>query len=86
MSRLSAAIDVATEYAVHLHRQDGVPKEKAIQVAVDSVVRAVRSKPSKFVTSRSPKDAGVGFSGSAMMGAGSVLSALGWLRNIVMGG
>lgn len=86
MSKLSAAIDVAAEYARHLHQEDGVPKAKAVQIGVAAVIRAARSNPSKFVTHRKPKDAGVGFSGSALMGAGSLLSAVGWLRNLVTGG
>jgi hypothetical protein len=88
MSRLSAAIDVAAEYAFHLYKEDGVPKEKAIRIGVDAVVRAARSNPSKFVThraNRKVKDAGVGFDSSTIMGIGSVLSAVGFVRKLVTG-
>lgn len=86
MSKLSAAIDVAAEYAYHLHHDDGVPKPQAIRVGVAAVVRAARAHPSKFVTQRTPKDAGVGFDSSTLMGAGSLLSAVGWIRKLVTGG
>lgn len=85
MSRLSAAIDVAAEYALHLHKQDGVPKVKAIQVGVAAVLRATRSNPSKFVTQRKSMNAGVGFDSSTIMGVGSVLSAVGFVRKLVTG-
>ena len=86
MSKLSAAIDVATEYAVHLHKQDGVPKKQAIAIGVAAVVRAARANPSRFVTHRKPKDTGMGWSGSTIMGLGSVLSAVGFVKNLVTGG
>lgn len=83
MSRLAAAIDVAAEYAVHLHTKDGVPKDRAIAVGVSAVVRAARANPQKFLTTRRsslPKDAGVGWSGQTIAGIGSTLSAIGWLK------
>jgi len=91
MKNLSTAIEVAADYALHLHKQDGVPKQKAIAAGAASVVRAVRATrvndangfivpPRKYV-----KDAGVGFSGDAIMGAGSLLSAFGWIKNLVGG-
>lgn len=86
MKKLAAAIDVAAEYAYHLHKDDGVPKRKAIAIGAAAVVRAARSNPSGFVSHRKPRDAGVGFSGSAIMGAGSLLSTLGWIKNLVTGG
>jgi hypothetical protein len=86
MSRLSAAIDVAAEYAYHLHHDDGVPKQKAISVGVAAVVRAARANPSRFVPHRKPQESGLGFSSSTLMGVGSVLSAVGWIRNLVTGG
>jgi len=86
MNRLSAAIDVAAEYAYHLHHDDGLTKPQAIRIGVAAVVRAARSNPTRFVTARRPKDAGVGWSGASLMGAGSLLSAVGWIRNLVTGG
>lgn len=86
MSRLGAAIDVAAEYAYHLHHDDGVPKPQAIKIGVAAVVRAARSNPSKFVTHRKPQESGLGFDSSTIMGIGSVLSAVGWIRKLVTGG
>jgi hypothetical protein len=86
MSHLKAAIDVAAEYAYHLSHDDGMPKARAISIGVAAVVRAARSNPARFVTARQPKEAGVGWSGASLMGAGSLLSAVGWIRNLVTGG
>jgi len=86
MSRLAAAIDVATEYAVHLHEKDGVPKDQAIAIGAAAVVRAARGNPSKFVTQRKVKDAGVGFDASTVMGVGSVISAVGFISKLDTGG
>jgi hypothetical protein len=85
MSRLSAAIDVATEYAVHLHEKDGLPREQAIVVAVSAVVRAARANPQKFLTPRKQRPvqtAGVGWSGTALAAIGSTLSAIGWIKTL----
>ena len=92
MKNLSTAIEVAADYALHLHKQDGVPKQKAIAAGAASVVRAVRATrvndAKGFIVPprRGPaKDAGVGFSGDVIMGAGSLLSAFGWIKNLVGG-
>jgi hypothetical protein len=86
MSRLSAAIDVATEYAWHLHTTDGVPAPQAIQIGVAAVVRAARSNPARFVTPRQPVESGVGWSGQALSLVGSSLSVIGLLKTIFGGG
>ena len=89
MAKLDAAIDVAAEYAYHLYRDDGVPRDKAVAAGVAAVVRAARTHQtvkSSGVTPRRQKDAGVGFDSSTLMGVGSVLSAFGWVRKIVTGG
>jgi hypothetical protein len=90
MKKLSAAIDVAAEYAYHLYRDDGVPKEKAIAAGVAAVVRAAKVNKGSgsgklHVPHRKAKESGVGFSGQTLMGAGSLLSAAGWLRTLVGG-
>jgi len=38
------AIRVAAEYAAHLHRDDGVPKPKAIQVGARAVLNTVKKR------------------------------------------
>lgn len=90
MRNLGTAIEVAAEYALHLHKEDGVPKAKAIAAGTAAVVRAVRATrvndANGFIPQRKVRDAGVGFSGEAIMGAGSLLSAFGWIKNLVTGG
>lgn len=86
MSHLRAAIDVAAEYAAHLHRADGVPKRKAILVGAAAVIRVARTNPSRFVPHRKSQESGLGFDSSTIMGVGSVLSAVGWIRKLVTGG
>lgn len=83
--RLDTAIDVAAEYAAHLHFQDGVPRQQAIAAGVAAVVRAARAHPGR-IPARRARDAGVGFDSSTVMGVGSVLSAVGWIRKLVTGG
>jgi hypothetical protein len=39
---LRRAILVAAEYAVHLHKDDKVPRERAIQVGARAVLRTVK--------------------------------------------
>lgn len=87
MSRLSAAIDVAAEYAVHLHDRDGLSKEQAIAVGVSAVVRAARANPQKFMTPRRSRheqttESGVGWNGAALAAVGSTLSAIGWIKTL----
>lgn len=84
MSRLAAAIDVAAEYAWHLHTVDGIPAPQAIKIGVAAVVRAVRVNPSRFVTARAPAQpqSGVGWSGAVLAAIGSSLSAIGWLKTL----
>ena len=41
---LHRAIRVAADYAVHLHKDDGVPKQRAIQTAARAVLRTVKAK------------------------------------------
>jgi hypothetical protein len=86
MSHLKAAIDVAAEYAYHLHHDDGMPKPRAVSIGVAAVVRAARTNPSKFVTHRKQKETGVGWSGPALAAIGSSLSAIGWIKTFVTGG
>ena len=88
MSRISTAVDVATDYAYHLYSVDGVPKPQAIAIGVASVVRAVRANPSRFVTQRQqqPVESGVGWSGQALSLVGSSLSVIGLLKTIFGGG
>jgi hypothetical protein len=89
MSKLDAAIDVAAEYAYHLYKDDGVPQDKAIAAGVSAVVRAARAHPGtdkQRLRNRTVRPSGVGFSGQEIMGAGSLLSAVGWIRNLVTGG
>ena len=87
MSRISTAVDVATDYAYHLHSVDGVPKPQAIAIGVASVVRAVRANPARFVTQRQPPaESGVGWSGQVLSLVGSSLSVVGLLKTIFGGG
>ena len=86
MSRLAAAIDVAAEYAWHLHTTDGIPASQAIQIGVAAVVRAARSNPARFVTARATNDSGVGWSGQAVSLIGSSLSVIGLLKTLFGGG
>jgi len=87
MSRISAAVDVATDYAFHLYSVDGVPKTKAIAIGVASVVRAVRANPAQFVTQRQPPaESGVGWSGQVLSLVGSSLSVVGLMKTIFGGG
>lgn len=86
MSRLAAAIDVAAEYAWHLHTKDGIPAPDAIKIGVAAVIRAAQSNPARFVTSRIPKESGVGWSGQVLSLVGSSLSVLGLLKTIFGGG
>jgi hypothetical protein len=86
MSRLSAAIDVAAEYAYHLYKEDGVPKRRAIAIGAAAVVRATRSGAPGRLTDCRVKDAGVGISGETIMGVGSLLSAVGFIKRLVTGG
>jgi hypothetical protein len=83
--RLDTAIDVAAEYAAHLHFQDGVPREQAIAAGVAAVVRAARAHPGR-IPARRPKDAGIGWSGPALAAVGSSLSTIGWLKTLFGGG
>lgn len=92
MGNLKAAISVAAEYSYHLHRDDGVPKDRAIAAGVSAVVRAARANREYdgrnaryLVPPRKPREAGVGFDASSLMGVGSLLSAVGWIRNLVTG-
>lgn len=83
MSRLAAAIDVATEYAVHLNQTDGVPADRAISLGAAAVVRAVRANPSKYAGHRTPKqDAGLSSVVPVLSTVGSTLSALGLIKTI----
>ncbi len=41
---LHRAIRVAAEYAVHLHKDDGVPKAKAIHVGSRAVLNTVKKR------------------------------------------
>jgi hypothetical protein len=41
---LHRAIRVATEYAVHLHKDDKVPKLRAIQVGARAVLNTVKKR------------------------------------------
>lgn len=88
MSRLAVALDVATDYAYHLHSVDGVPQAQAVLVGAASVVRAIRANPSKFVTPRQPAtpDNGLGWSGQALSLVGSSLSVIGLLKTLFGGG
>lgn len=38
------AIRVATEYAIHLHKDDGVPRAKAIHVGARAVLNTVKKR------------------------------------------
>lgn len=89
MSRLSVALDVATDYAYHLHTVDGLPQTQAVSIGAASVVRAVRANPSRFVTPRLPSqpvDSGVGWSGQVLSLVGSSLSVVGLLKTLFGGG
>jgi hypothetical protein len=88
MARLDAAIDVATEYAYHLYKVDGVPQAQAITIGAAAVVRAARANPSKFVTARAQPqpESALGWSGAALAAVGSTLSAIGWLKTLFGGG
>lgn len=41
---LQRAIRVAAEYAAHLHRDDGVPKPKAVTISARAVLNTVNRK------------------------------------------
>jgi hypothetical protein len=84
MSRIDAAIDVAAEYAAHLHFQDGVPREQAIAAGVAAVVRAVRAHPGR-IPPRRQKESNLGWSGTALAAIGSSLSAIGWIKTLLGG-
>jgi hypothetical protein len=83
VSHLAAAIDVATEYAVHLNKVDGVPAARAISIGAAAVVRAARANPGKYLTPRRAQpETGVGWSGPAVAAIGSTISAIGWLKTL----
>lgn len=88
MSRLGAALDVATDYAYHLYAVDGVPQAQAVSVGAASVLRAIRSNPSRFVTPRqaAAPDTGLGWSGQALSLVGSTLSVIGLVKTLFGGG
>ena len=83
MSRLAAAIDVAAEYAFHLHKEDGVPKDRAIAIGASAVVRAAKANPHGFLTprrSRREPEAAPAKGGGALEVVGSTLSAISWFK------
>lgn len=86
MARLDAAIDVATEYAYHLYKVDGVPQAQAITIGAAAVVRAARANPSKFVTQRVQPESALGWSGQALSLVGSSLSVIGLIKTLFGGG
>lgn len=87
MRSLDAAIDVAAEYAAHLHYQDGVPADKAIAAGVAAVVRAARAHPGRIPPRKPQESTGVGmWSGPAIAAVGSSISAFGWLKTLFGGG
>jgi hypothetical protein len=88
MARLDAAIDVATEYAYHLYKVDGVPQAQAITIGAAAVVRAARANPLKFVTPRAQPqpESALGWSGQALSLVGSSLSVIGLIKTLFGGG
>lgn len=98
-AKLSMAIGVASTYAAHLHRDDGVAKADAIRAAAAAVVRAARARdaglgqgpapgagPAGAVPSAVPAvlvGAGALLLASGNIGPGMVASGLGWVIQIL---
>ncbi len=95
MRKLDVAISVAADYAYHLYKEDGVPKDKAIAAGVSAVVRAARqngttsmipSRRKHHAAAQPAASSGMGLSAETMLGVGSLISAAGWIKRLVVGG